>query len=114
MAKSDGFTKCANGKIHAFFSWGGYTSFDERAKQVARYDDRQGCGPHTVEQWMGSGYEPYEMAAYEAKRTQHLFMTDVVRHAHDMRTDDLCVWCEQRRDDPRHVTYEAKRIENGQ
>lgn len=35
---------------------------------------------------------------------RHLFTTDVLRHAHDMRNDDICVLpeCGERRDDPVH------------
>lgn len=35
---------------------------------------------------------------------QHVFVTDVIRHAHDVRTDDVCVECGERRDSKRHVT----------
>lgn len=41
---------------------------------------------------------------------QHIFTTDVIRHALDVRKDDVCVRpdCGKRRDDPVHVTRYAE------
>lgn len=42
-------TVCANGRAHAEFSYTGVPSFQQRCADVLSYDDKQGCGPHTLE-----------------------------------------------------------------